>query len=181
MIFGIGLGRTGTRSLTEALRLMGLNAIHWDNVGAHVLDRWYESDLALPNDLDAFIEGPFVRWWRAADHLYPGSRFILTTRDKGAWLDSVERWIRRWNPPVGDEWFNRRLFYWGTTRFHRELFSAAWDEHHDAVGRYFQGRDDLLAIDIAATPAADLWESLSRFIGRPIPDAPFPHLNRNTK
>ena len=24
MIFGIGLGRTGTRSLTEALRLMGL-------------------------------------------------------------------------------------------------------------------------------------------------------------
>lgn len=28
----------------------------------------------------------------AADRLFPGSRFILTTRDKGAWLESVERW-----------------------------------------------------------------------------------------
>ncbi len=180
MIFGIGLGRTGTRSLTEALRLMGLNAVHWDDRGAHVLDRWHESDLAMPADLDAFIEGPFVRWWRAADRLFPGSRFILTTRDKAAWLDSVERWMARWEPPVGGEWFNRRLFYWGTTRFHRDLFSAAWDEHHESVRRYFEGRDDLLVIDVAATPPDELWESLSRFVARAVPDKTFPHLNRST-
>ena len=95
MIFGIGLGRTGTRSLTEALRLMGLNAVHWDDRGAHILDRWHESDLSMPDNLDAFIEGPFVRWWRAADRLHPGSHFILTTRDKAAWLESVERWMAR--------------------------------------------------------------------------------------
>ena len=57
MIFGIGLGRTGTRSLTDALRLMGFNAVHWDDRGSHVMDRWHESDLALPAGLDAFIEG----------------------------------------------------------------------------------------------------------------------------
>ncbi|MCA9206443.1 MAG: hypothetical protein KDA59_25495 [Planctomycetales bacterium] len=181
MIFGIGLGRTGTRSLTKALRLMGLNAVHWDNVGAHVLDRWFDSELTLPSDLDAFIEGPFVRWWRAADRLYPDSLFILTTRDKSEWLDSVERWMGRWNPPIGDEWFNRRLFYWGTRRFHRELFSAAWDEHHEAIARYFQNRSDLLEINIAGTSDHDLWRTLGNFIGRPVPDSPFPHLNRSTK
>ena len=179
MIFGIGLGRTGTRSLTDALRLMGLNAVHWDDRGAHVMDRWIESDLKLPDDLDAFIEGPFVRWWRAADRIFPGSRFILTTRDKSAWLESVERWMARWTPPNGDEWFNRRLFYWGTTRFHTDLFSSAWDEHHEAVMRYFEGRDDLLVIDITAMPEADLWLTLSQFVERSVPDAAFPHLNRS--
>jgi hypothetical protein len=34
MIFGIRLGRTGTRSLTEAIRMMRLNAGHWDNLGS---------------------------------------------------------------------------------------------------------------------------------------------------
>ena len=52
MIFGIGLGRTGTRSLTDALRLMGLNAVHWDDRGSHVMDHWHDSDLALPEGLD---------------------------------------------------------------------------------------------------------------------------------
>jgi hypothetical protein len=76
---------------------------------------------------------------------------------------------------------HRRLFYWGTTRFHREQFSAAWDEHHESVEHYFEGRDDVLVIDVAGAPEAELWEALSRFIGRPIPEAPFPHMNRSTK
>ena len=59
MIFGIGLGRTGTRSLTEALRLMGLNAVHWDNRKAHVLDRWYESDLMMPGQSRRLHRRPF--------------------------------------------------------------------------------------------------------------------------
>lgn len=58
MIFGIGTGRTGTRSLTEALRLMGLNAVHWDDRGAHIMDGWYESDLSLPPDLDSCLTTP---------------------------------------------------------------------------------------------------------------------------
>jgi hypothetical protein len=45
---------------------MGPNTVHWDDRGSHVMDNWHESDLTLPADLDAFIEGPFVRWWRAA-------------------------------------------------------------------------------------------------------------------
>ena len=181
MIFGIGLGRTGTRSLTEALCLMGFKAVHWDDRGQHVLDRWYESEVCLPTDLDAFIEGPFVRWWRMADRLYPGSRFILTTRDKSEWLASVERWMKRNNPQSGDEWFHRRLLFWGTTRFHRELFSAAWDEHHETVSQYFADRTDLLVLDIAATPPAALWSALSHFTGRAAPNVPFPHRNQSRK
>jgi hypothetical protein len=153
--------------------------VHWDDRGAHILDRWHESDLSMPDNLDAFIEGPFVRWWRAADRLHPGSHFILTTRDKAAWLESVERWMARTEPPVGDEWFNRRLFHWGTTHFHRELFSAAWDEHHESIDRYFRGRYDLLEIDIASLRDAELWEAIAGFVGRRPPKSPFPHLNRS--
>lgn len=181
MIFGIGLGRTGTRSLTDALCMLGLKAVHWDNRGAHVLDGWHESDLSLPDGLDAFIEGPFVRWWRVADRLYPGSRFILTTRDKEQWLASVERWMQRSTPPIGDEWFNRRLLYWGTNRFHRDIFSAIWDEHHESISRYFQGRDDFLVLNIAATADTELWSALGSFTSRDAPDLPFPHRNQSSK
>ena len=41
--------------------------------------------------------------------------------------------------------------------------------------------DDLLVIDVAGTPEAELWEALSQFVGCPIPEAAFPHLNRSTK
>ena len=69
----------------------------------------------------------------------------------------------------------------GCVRFNEAVLSHTYDEHYEAVARYFNGRDDFLAIDIAATPAADLWQPLSRFVGRPVLDKPFPHLNRSTE
>jgi hypothetical protein len=50
-------------------------------------------------------------------------------------------------------------------------------EHAARVAEYFSGRpDDLLVLDITA---GDGWPPLCRFLGRPVPDAPFPATNRS--
>lgn len=178
MIIGLGLSRTGTTSLCKALELMGMHALH----GGAGLD-WFQSELPpLPPGTDALIESPLARWFRAADAAYPDARFILTTRAKDRWLASVKWWLHRSpTPKPGSRWFHLRLLMLECVRFNEAVLSHTYDEHYESVLRYFDGRDDLLVIDIAGTPGAELWQSLSRLTGRSVPDATFPHLNRSTK
>ncbi len=44
MIFGVGLFRTGNESLTRALRMMGLNAVHWP---VDMLPKWHRFEAFL--------------------------------------------------------------------------------------------------------------------------------------
>jgi hypothetical protein len=60
--------------------------------------------------------------------------------------------------------------------FDRPLFSAAYDRHHQDVLGYFRGREgDLLVLNICA---GEGWERLSPFLGREVPQDPFPWENR---
>jgi len=178
MIIGLGLSRTGTTSLCKALELMGMNTLH----GGGGLD-WFQTGLPpMPQGIDAIIESPLARWFRAADAAYPDARFILTMRAKDQWLASVKWWLHRSpTPKPGSRWFHLRLLMLECVRFNEAVLSHTYDEHYESVLRYFGDRDDLLVIDIAATTSADLWQSLSQFVNRPAPDAPFPHLNRSMK
>ena len=50
------------------------------------------------------------------------------------------------------------------------------EAHHQRVADYFEGRQDLLVLRIAA---GDGWERLCPFLGEPVPDEPFPHRHRS--
>ncbi len=165
-ILGVGLSRTGTTSLTEALRLLGFSAKHYprtlDAVEAH----------------DAATDTPVARDFKVLDRRFPSSRFILTMRDEGPWLASCEKmWRRRQGLYDSDPFTTRvhRDLYGGRT-FDRARFADARERHHAAVDAHFQGRDgDLLVIDISRDP--DPWTRICAFLDRPVPDAPFPHAN----
>lgn len=176
MIFGIGLFRTGNESLTRALCMMGLNAVHWP---ADMLPRWHRFEIHPLPEVDALIEGPFVRWHLYAARKWPDAKFILTTRDKPAWLDSCEAWWAK-VPSEGSSWWRRRILWVGTSVFDRELFSAMWDQHLASVRSIELDPSRLLEIDVGrAGDSRQLWDQLAGFLGRPAPrDRPFPHLNR---
>ena len=178
MIFGIGLFRTGNASLTQALRMMGLNAVHWP---ADMLPKWHRFEIDPLPDVDALIEGPFVRWHLYAARKWPDAKFILTTRDKTAWLASCEAWWAK-VPAQGSSWWRRRILWMGTSVFDRELFSAMWDQHYASV-RSMPAGSHLLEIDVCGpTDSPRLWDQLAEFLGRPAPrEEPFPHLNRREK
>lgn len=175
-IFGIGLGRTGTLSLTHALTRLGFKTKHLprfytDHDGKARVD-WADFDA-----YDALTDESAALVYREADRRYPGSKFILTVRDVESWLRSRENisnvmresWAH--NPAVAV--LHEALY--GLPRFDNHVYAEAYRRHNEAVRRYFADRpQDLLVMDICG---GDGWESLCPFLGKPIPGESFPRAN----
>jgi hypothetical protein len=160
-VFGIGLSRTGTMTLTRALQILGLRARH------------FFLDLDAIADLDAALDTPIARAWPELDRRYPGSRFILTQRDEASWLASCANHFPRTTPTAIT--IRLRLDVYGSESFDAESFRAARRRHEKAVRTYFRRRPhDLLVMDVCA---GEGWERLCPFLGVEPPSAPFPHLN----
>lgn len=160
-VFGIGLSKTGTNSLNEALRLLGYRAEH------------FFFDLDRIEQLDAATDTPIARAYLELDRKYPGSKFILTLRDLPSWLESCRRQFTAVH--TRRERRDLRLDVYGVPAFEEGPFRRAYHAHRAEVRGYFRGRRrDYLEMDIIA---GDGWEKLCPFLGQRVPDHPFPHLN----
>lgn len=175
-VFGIGLNKTGTTSLTRALEILGYSALHNDADVEEAMQHAHREHaplLTYASDADAYLDIRAVeRWFDLLDQQYPGSHFVLTTRDLDSWLRSREQHVlknraRAESGEYDGQWLSVDLDDW-----RRE-----WHEHHDRVRSYFDGRANLLELDITA---GDGWELLAPFLGVAVPDQPFPWLQRAT-
>lgn len=173
-IFNIGLNRAGTTSLTEALTLLGIRAVHHKHDGVRLYDIMRDNVRARRPVLegldmyDAFSDFGGRDFYRFLDRQYPYSKFILTTRELESWLDSRERKVARNLASPHYHYSFKAVDRPGWIK-HRAKYLA--DLEH-----YFARRGgDFLVIDI---PAGDGWEVLCPFLGVPVPDAPFPFRNR---
>jgi hypothetical protein len=185
-VFGIGLSRTGTTSLNTALCTLGIKSIHFPNdvqTYHELMEAKY--DLTVLKSYQGITDTPVVPIYPQLDKAYPGSKFILTVRDKEAWLDSVERhwaksgWVRG-NPGLYTVtaygyWAFNRISVYGCVVFDRARFSYVYDVHHRNVRHYFADRrQDLLVLDICG---GDGWGPLCKFLDKRVPDVRFPHDN----
>lgn len=175
-IFGIGLSKTGTSSLANALAILGY-AVK-DNMG---VTRYARGDLgSLDQDLldthDAFTDTPIPSFYRELDATYAGARFILTVRETGAWLESCKKQFSTKHAEKHND-AHKALFHdlYGCNTFDAALFRQGYERFVAGVHEYFAHRpEDLLVMDIAA---GDGWEKLCAFLDRPVPEIPFPKTN----
>lgn len=183
-IFGIGLSRTGTTSLTAALSRLGIRAKHFpcDDVTYRELTAGQYS-LSILERFDALTDTPVVPFYPQLDAAYPGSKFILTVRERGDWLRSVHaHWAAleeqcKTNPSLRRFADFIHACIYGSLAFNEDRFTYVYDLHLHNVRSYFAGRDDdLLVVDICG---GDGWEPLCQFLDLPIPHAAFPHTNRS--
>lgn len=179
-IFGIGLPKTGTTSLHHAAKILGLRSVHWPRDPQTVAElREGNYQLSVMQTCDIVSDVPIPAIYPQLDRAFPGSKFILTTRDRGAWLESQARAGFNQHPPKpgSDREFFRVMLY-GVNAFNAERFAWIHDSHHQLVERYFAGdrANDLLTLDIGKGGAA--WEPLCAFLGYSVPHVPFPHSNR---
>lgn len=181
-VFCIGLSKTGTSSLTEALNLLGVRAIHYPQ-DERTFQQLRAGRYRLPvlEEYDAASDITVAPFYAQFDAEYPGSRFVLTVRESAAWLRSCEqhwRLMAEWLPNFPDfarvHEFASACAY-GSIGFHRGRFRFAYDAHLRNVTEYFRGREsDLLVLDVCG---GEGWEKLCPFLGVPAPAAPFPRAN----
>lgn len=181
-VFGLGLSKTGTSSLTDALNILGIKSVHYPHD-----DRTFDElrggnyNLSILEQYQGIVDIPVAPFYAQLDGLYPKSKFILTTREKNAWLASCDthwRLMIEWR----DNFPQFKRFHefisacvYGTLSFNPNRFAYVYDTHVKNVYDYFENRpDDFLVIDICAGEA---WEKLCPFLGMEIPDCPFPHAN----
>jgi hypothetical protein len=177
-IFCIGLNKTATVSLHDALGLLGYRSLHWGGPETRrevlrALDEGKPLLTYLDPQLVAFSDIEDITYnFDLADCQYPGSRFILTIRAIDDWLDSRQRHVEYNQAQQALGRYDRRFI-----EIDREAWAADYRRHTARVCAYFSGRpDDLLVIDITAGGA---WEPLCRFLGNPAPATPFPWRNRS--
>lgn len=163
-IFGIGLTRTGTTSLATAIAKLGFSVIHYPR-----------TEPLLAGAYMAAFDLPVVIHYKTLDAQFSGSKFIYTVRDKGAWLDSMEAYLNARQVASQGQRRNRKKVY-GQCDFDRDIYSAAYDRHHNDVMLYFKDRpDDLLVIDICG---GDGWAPLLSFLNIDADVADFPNKHK---
>ncbi|MEQ8584043.1 sulfotransferase family protein [Marinoscillum sp.] len=172
-IFGIGLQRTGTTSLFQALTVLGFHP------APHGIPLFYDIHHPILTKHDAFMDNPIPLIYRELDQKCPGSRFVMTTRPLESWLESVEWLFLRKLPKmsrdlrqVGDE---IHTHFYDTSIYNRDLFAAKYVAYHQGVFDYFRMRqEDLLVVDFTKGGG---WSEFCPFLGKPVPDVSFPHAN----
>jgi len=174
-VFGVGLSRTGTSSLTKALSVLGWKAVHWPLSIKEICAAEAATDITVS-----------VRF-RELDQSFPGSKFVLTVRAVGSWMESLRsyfdlahaRYVKRSLYPAQWDFVadaERKLYgkLLGFSKFTDEQLFDAYNNHERAVRRYFTTRPaQLLVFDVS-----EGWSPLCRFLGVPIPAERFPHWNR---
>lgn len=189
-VIGVGFGRTGTLSLKAALERLDLGpCMHMipllnDAPRATLFHKAAEGDAA---GLDAALDGcrstvdwPGTYFWRDLVARHPDAKVVLTVRDPQQWYDSAYRTIYAAatspRPPADGAALDmiHALIWDGTFggRFaDRDFAVRVFTEHNDAVRREVPPQR-LLEFEVARG-----WAPLCEFLGRPVPDEPFPRLN----
>jgi hypothetical protein len=181
-IFCLGLNKTGTRSLSDALEILGYPSLHWGGDDPdRALRRGPEIRVAVEralaegrpllediDDVDAYSDILALSTnFDVLDRQYPGSKFILTVRDLDEWLDSRRRHVE-----TNIERHERGEYSGMFLVVDYPGWTSERTEHERRVLAYFADRPhDLLVLDIAA---GEGWEALCPFLGVPVPDKPFP-------
>lgn len=144
--------------------MFGLRVVH----APHTIQEIREADFA--NDITVAAQFQYL------DALFPGSMFLLTTRDMDSWIASCERWYdllrQRTYQQINENL--AMLAIYGSTNFSRERWIAGKRTFENSVTEYFRQRSaDLVTVNIIAGRA---WSQLLPLLENIVP---FPWENRN--
>ena len=97
-----GIGKTGTKSITKALRQLGFTVFDWEEQIFDFLDDWFDvfKNGAKPDvkriyqNADAVVDIPGAFFWEEILEAFPDCKVILSERDEDSWVKSVANQIK---------------------------------------------------------------------------------------
>jgi Sulfotransferase domain len=179
-VIGIGLPKTGTTSLGYCLRRFGFKHRTYDmDLAVKVKREQIDEVLDEAEKYESFEDWPWFSIYRELDKRFPGSKFILTLRkDTATYVRSLqghhEREGIRNTDFVKPHWWDE-VHGMEPADWDYNYSARRYEKHNREVLEYFAGRidKDLLVV---CWETGDEWKVLSRFLDKPVPDEPFPHL-----
>ncbi len=193
-VIGAGFGRTGTLSLRDALDRLGLGPCyhmyevvhHPEHVGfwQRAVDgeavEWEE----LLGSYRSAVDWPVCSFWAELAARYPEAKVILTVRDPGCWFESAWSTIfPRISRPVeeGDDEIGRRRARMQRQLIVEQTFAGDIESPEHAQRVFLRHNEDvqqrLPPERLLVYQVRDGWAPLCGFLGLPVPDEPFPHVN----
>lgn len=193
-VIGSGFGRTGTKSLKEALEYLGFGPCHhMHEILAHPEQVPHWQMLAQGHDVDwdqvfegyrSQVDWPGAHFWRDLAQAFPDAKVIHTVRPEDSWWASfsvsIVRLVQNYREMPLPTHAVDILDAW-CELVGKETFDGRIDDKQTALAAYRQRTRDvqealpsdrLLVFDVA-----EGWEPLCRFLGTPIPEIEFPHRN----
>jgi tetratricopeptide (TPR) repeat protein len=180
-IFGIGLSKTATTSLNDALNILGFHSIHWEN--PHTKGVISQDDFFL---FDSFTDISVSFQFEILYYSFPNSRFIYTTRSLESWTRSItSHYINHHginNPKeLRAQGLKKRLN--GLPGWAEMILYArhdSWEEayiYYDSrVRKFFQDKPPEKFIELSICDGEE-WDNLCFFLGKDIPGCRFPTQN----
>ena len=194
LVIGSGFGRTGTRSLKDALEHLGFGPCHhmeevfpspeqigfWQAVASRQPVDWKRVFAGYASQVD----WPGAHVWRELAEAYPGAKVIHTVR-------SDESWWKSFSGTIGKRLrINRGMDLPAQARVMSDVvmeivglqtFGGGFADKSKALAAYHQReRDVRLAIPaerLLVFDVAEGWQPLCRFLGVAVPRVPFPRTN----
>lgn len=195
-VIGAGFGRTGTLSMKAALEQLGYDKTHhmievlmpkdqtqldyWDAIGRGERPGWDKVFAGY----EASVDFPSCVYWQELAQAYPDAKVVLTVRDFDSWYQSAlttiyavstpPGWMKLFSKPRKMDRMTRNIIWQGMFggRFEDKAHvRKVWDDHIAAVKAGLPP-ERLLVFEVK-----DGWQPLCAFLGKPVPDTPFPRLN----
>lgn len=198
-VFCIGANKTGTTSVENVFRRLGLTVGNQGQAEMLIHD-WAKQDyrriIRYCHSAEAFQDVPFSLHgtFQVMDETFPGSKFILTVRNNAdEWFGSLVRFhskiVGKGRIPTADDLRQFSYRYPGfvldvlrlsygaddSKLYDRRMYVEYYEKHNDKIIAYFKDRpDDLLVLNVEES---DAMERLLRFLGYPYTGQKMPHLN----
>ncbi|HEY6780903.1 MAG TPA: sulfotransferase [Thermoleophilaceae bacterium] len=198
-VIGAGFGRTGTMSLKAALEQLGVGpCFHMIDLVRDPTPLPYWQAAVAGEDVDwrealagweSSVDWPGCSFWEQMLETWPDAPVLLSVRDPEAWYRSCVNSIHAAkemalrgeldgdseDPPSPEVLAMINDLIWNGTFDGRFLDKQhaldVFQRHIDAV------RGRVPASQLLTYEVGDGWEPLCVFLGVPVPDVPFPHLN----
>jgi hypothetical protein len=190
-VIGAGLPRTGTLSLKLALEELGLGPCYrmMDMIlRPDVMAHWAAAKRGTVDWDKIFAGYQSAVDWPVCDHYrelaewYSEAKVILTIRDADLWFASTQNTIFssfnnlfEQQSPIGEIVRGIANRHFGGTIHDRFLLIEGYKRHIAEV------RSTIPAQRLLQFDVAEGWDPLCEFLGRPVPNKPFPSANSTSE
>ena len=175
-VFGIGLPKTGTTTLSTMFKELDLNHAPYDLNLIHSIAKGSISGThEFIERYDSFEDWPWPVLWHELVKRYPDAGFILTVRSTDrTWLNSLQKHTDR-NPSLESTALRKKFFGAVDPWTEDAVFLEHYKRHNNAIRDLLGSSPNFLE---ACWEHGDGWDCVTEFLGVDSVSKTVPHSNK---